>query len=185
MSAIMLTPIGLLLALATPSPALADLRELERFRGTWVRVEREPDDAARFAEIDRVTDSKSLLFRTLARAVMRRRTKPVDQYEVEYDGGIYWIRSNIGELYPLDGRPRAGAEADAVISWVEDGQIHQSWRFGHDSHGTAVWRLAPSGFRLTITEQVHGSHYDECNRILRDLSALKGGPGSPKVATRS
>ncbi len=124
MSAIMLTPIGLLLALATPSPALADLRELERFRGTWVRVERERDDAARFAEIDRVTDSKSLLFRTLARAVMRRRTKPVDHYEVEYDGGIHWIRSNIGELYPLDGRPRAGAEADAVISWVEDGQIH-------------------------------------------------------------
>ena len=51
MSAIMLTPIGLLLALATPSPALADLRELERFRGTRVRVERERDDAARFAEI--------------------------------------------------------------------------------------------------------------------------------------
>lgn len=157
-----LPSIGLFVALGTspPASASADL-EAERFCGTWVRVERERDDAARFAEIDRVTESKSFLFRTLARAVMRQRMKPIDRYEVEYDEGNHWIRSSVDELYPLDGRLHAGVEADAVISWVEDGQIRQAWRFGRDSHGTALWRLHPSGSRLTITEQVHDSHFED------------------------
>ena len=148
------------IVVALASPALADADALDRYAGTWLRVERERDDEARHAAIDRATDSMSLVFRGFARVVMRQRMQPVDEYVVERDGEIGVIRSNIGEVYPLDGQPRGGAEADSVISRVEDGRIRQSWRHGAESYGDTYWSLDGSGERLVITEQVNDSHFE-------------------------
>ena len=150
----------LLIALGVPSAAAADADALDRYEGAWLRVETERDDAARHAAIDRATESMSFMFRGFARAVMRQRMQPVDEYVVEQSGETGVIRSNLGEEYPLDGQPRGGSEADTVISRVENGRIHQSWRHGAESYGDTYWNLGDSGERLVITERVHDAHFD-------------------------
>jgi hypothetical protein len=144
---------------AISAAAAAESDPFERYLGKWLRVDHEADDAARYAAIDRATESMSIVFRSFARAVMRQRMQPVDEYVVEHDGEVGWIRSNIGEAYPLDGKPNGGAEADSVVSRIEGGLIRQSWRHGDASHGETFWHLDESGERLVITEQVNDSHF--------------------------
>ena len=157
----MLHRLLLLCVLAAATPVFADPAALEPFRGTWVRVDTERDDAAREAVIDRVTEPMNFVFRGFARRVMRERMKPVESYTIEGNAGVALIRSNIGEEYPLDGKPHGGSEADAVISSFEDGLIRQSWRHGEDSHGVTLWRLDASGERLIISDRVHDPHFEQ------------------------
>jgi hypothetical protein len=89
------------LALAFPVSATA--AGLDAFTGTWVRAERERDDAARDAMIVRVTEPMSFAFRGFARGVMRKRMVPVERYVIEQGAGAARIRNDKGVEFPLDG----------------------------------------------------------------------------------
>ena len=149
------------LALLVVIPARAPASDLADFEGTWVRVDREREDAARYAEIDRVTEEMSFVFRGFARGVMRRRMRPIERWVVARGAEAVSIRTDSGAEYPLDGRPHAGMEDQQVTSlFTDEGEIHQSWRHGEESHGTAVWRLDEAGGRLVVSDRVLDSHFE-------------------------
>jgi len=149
------------IALLVAIPARAPASDLEDFEGTWVRVDREREDAARYEEIDRVTEGMSFVFRGFARGVMRRRMRPVERYVVARSAEVASIRADSGAEYPLDGRPHAGKEDQQVTSWFTgEGEIEQSWRHGEESHGTTVWRLDETGSRLVASDRVYDPHFE-------------------------
>jgi hypothetical protein len=147
-------------ALLVVVPAGALAAGLEDFEGTWVRVDREREDAARYAEIDRVTEGMSFVFRGFARGVMRRRMRPIERWIVARGAEAVSIRTDAGVEFPLDGRPHPGGQDQQVTStFTGDGEIQQSWRHGEESHGTTVWRLDETGSRLVLSDRVHDSHF--------------------------
>src|SRR5688572_1312588 len=87
---------------AAPFGAVAS--GLGGFAGTWVRAERERDDAARDAMIVRATEPMSFAFRGFARGVMRKRMVPIERYVVEQGAGAPQIRNDKGVVLPLDGQ---------------------------------------------------------------------------------
>jgi hypothetical protein len=129
------------------------------FEGTWVRDARTRDDAARDAEIVRVTEPMSFAFRGFARGVMRKRMVPAERYVVEQGAEGPAIRNDAGIVFPLDGRRHATAKDHQVTSRLRDGgEIEQSWSQGSDSHGTTTWRLAADG-NLIVSQRVFDSHF--------------------------
>jgi len=128
------------------------------FEGTWVRDERARDDAARDAEIVRVTEPMSVAFRGFARGVMRKRMVPAERYVVEQGADGPAIRNDVGMVFPLDGRAHATAKDHQVTSRLGSGEIEQTWNEGSDSHGTTTWRLAAGG-NLIVSQRVFDSHF--------------------------
>ena len=61
------------------APTGAAAGGVDGFIGNWVRTERERDDAARDAMIERVTEPMSFAFRGFARGVMHKRMVPVEE----------------------------------------------------------------------------------------------------------
>jgi hypothetical protein len=156
-SAVALATLGALALAALPHGAAA--AGLDAFTGTWVRTERERDDAARDAMIVRVTEPMSFTFRGFARGVMRKRMVPVERYVVEQGAGALQIRNDKGMVFPIDGRPHVTGENREVTSRLsETGEIEQSWREGPDSHGVTTWRLEDDG-RLVVSQHVIDSHF--------------------------
>ena len=143
----------------TALPAAAAASGLDPFLGTWVRAEREQDDAARNAMIVRVTEPMSFAFRGFARRVMRKRMVPVERYVIEQGSVAPQIRNDKGVVLPLDGRPH-GTQPDREVTarLSEVGEIEQVWKQG-DSHGVSTWRLEPDG-RLVISQHVVDSHFE-------------------------
>jgi hypothetical protein len=132
---------------------------LEGFIGNWVRTERERDDAARDAMIERVTEPMSFAFRGFARGVMHRRMVPVERYVIEQFAGTTRIRNDRGQEFPLDGRAHATDKDREVTSRIsESGEIEQVWKEGSDSHGVTTWRI-DSG-RLVVSQHVIDSHFE-------------------------
>ena len=133
---------------------------LDGFAGNWVRDARERDDAARDAEIVRVTEPMSFAFRSFARGVMRKRMVPSERYVVEHGAGAASIRNDAGLVLPLAGRAHATAKDHEVVSRLSDrGEIEQSWTEGSDSHGTTTWHLDGDG-RLVVSQVVYDPHFD-------------------------
>jgi hypothetical protein len=144
--------------LAVP-PVAAAATGLDAFTGTWVRAERERDDAARNAMIERVTEPMSFAFRGFARRVMRKRMVPVERYEVEQDAGVARIRNDKGVVVPIDGRShQTQPDREVTTRLSETGEIEQVWREG-ESRGVAIWRLEADG-RLVISQRVVDSHFE-------------------------
>jgi len=140
-------------------PMRAAAASLDAFTGTWVRSERERDDAERDAMIVRATEPMSFAFRGFARGVMRRRMVPVERYVVEPGAGAR-IRNDRGGEFPLDGRPHATAKNSEVTSRLsETGEIEQVWTEGSDSHGVTTWRLGDDG-RLIVSQHVIDPHFE-------------------------
>jgi hypothetical protein len=153
----MLAAITALLCAALPTAVSA--AGPDAFLGTWVRVEREQDDAARDAMIVRATEPMSFAFRGFARSVMRKRMVPTERYVVEQVAGVAQIRNDKGVVVPLDGRPRVFASQREVTSrFTETGEIEQTWKEGPDSHGVTTWKLEPDG-RLVISQRVVDPHF--------------------------
>ena len=142
-------------------PVAASAAGPDAFLGTWVRVEREQDDAARDAMIVRATEPMSFAFRSFARGVMRRRMVPTERYVIEEVAGVAQIRNDKGVVVPLDGRPRVFDSQREVTSRVtETGEIEQTWKEGAESHGVTTWKLEPDG-RLVISQRVVDPHFAE------------------------
>jgi len=142
-------------------PVAAAPARLVAFTGTWVRTERERDDAARDAMIVRVTQPMSFAFRGFARGVMRKRMVPVERYVIEQGAGAARIRNDKGVEFPLDGRPHVTGEDREVTSRLsETGEIEQVWKEGSDRHGITIWRLEDDGL-LVVSQHVVDSHFDE------------------------
>jgi hypothetical protein len=140
-------------------PVGAAAARLDDFSGTWVRSERERDDAARDAMIVHVTEPMSFAFRGFARRVMRKRMVPVERYVIEQGDTGPHIRNDKGVVVPIDGRPHVTAEDREVTARLSElGEIEQTWKTG-DSHGVTTWRLDPDG-RLVISQHVVDSHFD-------------------------
>jgi len=140
-------------------PVRAAAAGLDGFTGTWVRSERERDDAERDAMIVRATEPMSFAFRGFARSVMRRRMVPVERYVVE-PGGSARIRNDRGGEFPLDGRPHVTAKDSEVTSRLsETGEIEQVWKEGSDSHGVTTWHLEDDG-RLVVSQHVIDPHFE-------------------------
>jgi hypothetical protein len=150
---------GLAAALsAMPAPITAS--ELDGFAGTWVRSHRERDDAAREAEIVRVTEAMSFPLRGIARSMMRRRIRPHERYEIGKNGEGAWIRDADGEVTPVDGRPHIEQDGSEVTArFTVEGAIEQSWKH-EESHGVTVWRLADGGDRLVVSETIYNSNFE-------------------------
>jgi hypothetical protein len=149
-----------ILALLAALPVRAPASGLDDFAGTWVRAERERDDAARNAMIVRVTEPMSFAFRGFARGVMRRRMVPSERYIVEPGAGALQIRNDKGMVFPIDGEKHAtGDEREVTSRLSERGEIEQSWREGSDSHGTTTWRLASSR-QLIVSQRVIDRHFE-------------------------
>ena len=147
------------LALVLAIPARAPAAGINDFAGTWVRTERERDDAARDAVIVRATEPMSFAFRGFARGVMRKRMVPTERYVVERSEGELQIRNDKGAVYPIDGQPRTTGENREVTSRLSDrGEIEQSWKEGPESHGTTTWRLAGDR-HLIVSQRVFDSHF--------------------------
>jgi hypothetical protein len=145
-----------LAAIAVRAPAA----DLSAFTGTWVRDDRERDDAARDAMIVRATEPMSFAFRGFARGVMRRRMVPVDQYVIEPGAGVPRIRNDRGGVFRLDGRPQVtGQDREVTSRLTEGGEIEQTWKESADSHGTTTWQLVGAG-QLVITQHVVDPHFD-------------------------
>jgi len=140
-------------------PVRAAAAGLDGFSGTWVRTERERDDAARDAMIVRVTEPMSFAFRGFARGVMRTRMVPVEQYVVEPGAEAPRIRNDKGVVFPLDGRLHVTGNGREVTSRLANGEIEQAWKEGADSHGTTTWRL-DGGDRLIVSQHVIDPHFD-------------------------
>jgi hypothetical protein len=152
-----LAVVALLLAAV---PVRGSASGADGFAGTWVRAERERDDAARDAMIVRATEPMSFAFRGFARGVMRRRMVPTERYVVEPGAGAPQIRTDNGVVLPLDGQPHVTGENREVTSRVsERGEIEQSWKDGSGSHGTTTWRLA-SRDELVISQRVIDPHFE-------------------------
>ena len=148
-----------LVALVVAAPVRASATGVDDFAGTWVRSERERDDAARDAMIVRATEPMSFAFRGFARGVMRRRMVPTERYVVERAEGTLQIRNDKGVVLPLDGRPHVTQPDREVTARLTDaGEIEQVWKEG-DSHGISTWRLNADG-RLVISQHVVDSHFD-------------------------
>jgi hypothetical protein len=140
-------------------PVHAASAGLDAFTGTWVRVERERDDAARDAMIVRVTEPMSIAFRGFARGVMRKRMVPVERYVIEQGASGPQIRNDKGVVLPIDGRTHVtGQDREVTARLSETGEIEQTWKEG-ESHGVSTWRLEPDG-RLVIYQHVVDSHFD-------------------------
>ncbi len=130
------------------------------FEGTWVRDAHERDDAARDAEIVRVTEPMSFAFRGFARGVMRKRMVPIERYVVEQGGSAPQIRNDKGVVFPLDGRALVMGENREVTSRLsEGGEIEQSWKEGKESRGITTWRLDGDG-RLVVSQRVFDAHFE-------------------------
>ena len=146
-------------ALVVAIPARAPAAGLEGFQGTWVRAERERDDAERDAVIVRATEPMSFTFRGFARGVMRRRMVPVEQYVVEQGAGAPQIRNDKGVVLPIDGQTHVtGEDREVTCRLSEHGEIEQSWKEG-ESHGTTTWRLAGER-QLVVSQRVFDSHFE-------------------------
>src|SRR5262249_39931472 len=112
-----------LVALAVRAPASG----LDAFTGTWVRAERERDDAARDAMVARAREPMSFAFRGFARGVMRKRMVPSEQYVVEQAAGAPQIRNDKGMVFPIDGREHAtGKDHEVTSRLVGSAEIEQS-----------------------------------------------------------
>ena len=145
------------LAALPVAPAAAGL---DAFTGTWVRSERERDDAARDAMIVRVTEPMSFTFRGFARGVMRQRMVPIERYVIEQSEGSARIRNDKGVEFPLDGRPHVtGKDREVTSRLTETGEIEQTWKESSDSHGVTTWRLESDG-RLVVSQHVVDSHFE-------------------------
>ena len=141
-------------------PVAAAPAGLVAFTGTWVRTERERDDAARDAMIVRVTEPMSYAFRGFARGVMRKRMVPVERYVIEQGAGAARIRNDKGVEFPLDGRPHVtGKDREVTSRLSETGEIEQVWRESSDSHGVTTWRVEDGG-RLVVSQRVFDSHFE-------------------------
>jgi hypothetical protein len=144
-------------ALATLPVAGAAAR-LDEFTGTWLRAERERDDAARDAMIVRVTEPMSFAFRGFARRVMRKRMVPGERYVIEQGAGVPRIRNDKGVEFPLDGRPHGAGDREVTSRLSETGEIEQVWKEGSDSHGVTTWRIEDDG-RLVVSQHVIDPHF--------------------------
>ncbi len=153
--------LGLCIAMLAALAARAAAAEPSAFAGTWIRDERERDDAAREAEIERVTESMSFAFRGFARGVMRRRMRPEEGFAIAHDAVTVLIRADSGAEYWLDGQSYSGgADQEVTSRLASDGTIEQTWRHG-ESHGTTVWRLPDAGDRLVVSDTVRDPHFSE------------------------
>jgi hypothetical protein len=149
------------LAVAVPAPA--GEAALDALAGTWVRDQRERDDAARNEAIVRATEPLSFAFRGFARGVMRRRMVPAESYAIEPGGAEPTIRNGTtGVAVPVTGRPHVFEKDHEVTSRiVAAGEIEQVWKHGSESHGITRWRLAPDGDHLVISQRVHDPHFEQ------------------------
>ena len=153
--------IGCAAWLAVAAPALAEEAALGALAGTWVRDQRERDDAARNEAIARATEPLSFAFRGFARGVMRRRMVPTESYAIEPGGDAPLIRNGTtGVAVPVNGRPHVFEKDHEVTSRiVAPCEIEQVWRHG-ESHGVTRWRLVPAGDQLVISQRVNDSHFE-------------------------
>lgn len=156
---------GLALGLGAAAPVPAGAEGLETFAGEWVRVDAELDDAAREAEIERITARMNPVLGVVARAVMSRRMVPPDRYTIRGDGTRGVIRAESGAEFPVDGQAHSAGDAEAVTSRLTDaGEIEQSWRHDESLHGVTVWRLEDGDRRLVVRARVHGEHFADVVR---------------------
>jgi hypothetical protein len=145
--------------LAVPSGVSAS--DLDGFTGAWVRTERERDDAAREAEIVRVTERMSFAIRGFARGMMRRRIRPEERYEIAKNSEGAWIRDDEGDVIRIDGRTHAtGTGEESTCRLTDEREIEESWKHGAESHGVTVWRLADGGGRLVVSETIYNSNFE-------------------------
>jgi hypothetical protein len=161
-SAVVRTGVGAAFILSLAAIAVrVSASDVDGFAGTWVRTERERDDAAREAMIVRVTEPMSFAFRSFARGVMRKRMVPTERYVLEQGAaGVPQIRNDKGVVLPLDGQTHVTGENREVTSRLsERGEIEQSWQEGSDSHGTTVWRLTADGL-LVVSHHVVDPHFE-------------------------
>jgi len=143
-------------------PARAVASDREAFAGTWVRDERERDDAARDAAIGRATESLWFAIRGLARDVMRSRMAPPERYVIEEDGAAPVIRDDKGVEVAVDGRPHAiGKDHEVASRIVAAREIEQVWKHGSDSHGTTRWRFLEDRNHLVVSHRVHDVHFEQ------------------------
>ncbi|HKA13440.1 MAG TPA: hypothetical protein VKH41_00360 [Myxococcota bacterium] len=146
---------ALLAAAALRAPAAG----LDGMTGTWVRADRERDDAARDAMIVRATEPMSFAFRGVARGVMRTRMVPSEQYVVERGDDALQIRNDKGTVFPIDGRVHSTGKDREVTSRVaEGGVIEQAWKES-DSHGVTTWRLDGQK-RLVVSQRIVDPHFE-------------------------
>jgi hypothetical protein len=144
------------LAVAAPAQEAA----LGAFAGTWVRDQRERDDAARDAAIARATEPLSAAFRPIARGVMRKRMVPAERYVIEPGAAPSIRNETTGVAVPVNGLPHVIEEDHEVTSRiVAAGEIEQVWKHG-ESHGTTRWRLAPDRDHIVISQRVDDSHFE-------------------------
>jgi hypothetical protein len=146
---------------ASVTPAFAQQVELGALAGTWVRDQRERDDAARDAAIAAATESFSFSLRGLARTIMRRRMVPPESYVMEAGADAPSIRNGTtGDTVPVNGRPHVFGKDHEVTSRIAaPGEIEQEWKNG-DTHGTTRFRLAADGDHIVVAQRLNDPHFD-------------------------
>jgi hypothetical protein len=162
---------GALAALLVADVAWAESRDdvwthsgasLAAFAGHWVRTEVERDDAARNAEIARVTEPMNFVTRSFARSLMRRRMQPETERVLTLATNALRVRVD-GEERPAlqpDGRLRATDAGEVTDRWLSDGRIEHTWsRGGDEGHGVVVWEVTEDG-ALVAHVVVMNPHYE-------------------------
>jgi hypothetical protein len=152
--------LGCAVWLAAAAPAPAQEAALGALAGTWVRDQRERDDAARDAAIVRATEPLSVAFRGIARGVMRRRMVPAERYMIEKGAAPSIRNETTGVAVPVNGRPHViGKDHEVTSRIVAAGVIEQVWKQGA-SHGTTRWQLSSDGDHLLIMQHLHDPHFE-------------------------
>ncbi len=172
----------LLPALLVASSAAVDHTEdtkpadLSRYEGTWMRVDREVEDAARSAEIERVTANLPFVARGAVRLLMRRKRKmlPPERCRITAEDGVLAIQDDdqVASRFILDGEQRPGGEDLLVRSWLEAGVVKQSWRQGADTDGSTVWRLPDGGAVLKVERRSTIQRLKEPRDTRRPIGAV-------------
>ncbi len=139
--------------LLNAAPALASPCSPTDLSGSWQRSHRSEDDAARDAEIERVTTSMNLVVRGIARTIMKRSMQAADRIEIGVTQDELRVRRDDDESeIPLGANISIHTTRDTC-------SIAETWA-NDASYGTTEWRLSRDRTRLTVHHIVHDPHFD-------------------------
>ena len=152
--------VGLVCAAAAASGPEDLAPQLRAYTGVWVRSDRQRDDLARAAEIDRATQGLPLLVRGIARVVIRRSMRPPERYVIRVDGEGLQIAADDDPEAVFRPGPEAAEVAsgdETVTTRIAAGVPEKAWRHGENTHGSTRWRLLAGDDDeiLTVEEEVH------------------------------
>jgi hypothetical protein len=132
---------------------LTPARSLEDFDGSWVRAERESDDAAREQALLEATEAMSFVLRGPTRLYMRRAMVPADRYVFEVDGRRLSIDRQPGEKTAVD----LDAPVEGATITFEQGVLRRDWTFDESTRGTTTWTLSEDGSRLAVRRRIRNA----------------------------